>query len=92
MIPAALYLMGRTTRKHAVSFAIYSTVLGLQYMLYEDWISGKYALFIASNFPHPTAMMRLAIVMLADLIIVAYEINLLRTILSRFRTPIPSIP
>ena len=68
------------------AFAIYSTAVGVEYMLYEDWISRPYALALGAA-ASPADVLRLAALLTLDLVIVGCEAVWLLRALSRLRAP-----
>lgn len=55
-------------------FCAYSTVVGVQYMFYEDWINMPYAQFLHEHAAQAGALARLAALMGMDVFIVGCEI------------------
>lgn len=55
-------------------FCAYSTVVGVQYMFYEDWINMPYALFLQAHAGEAGPLARLAALMGMDLFILGCEI------------------
>lgn len=66
-------------------FVLYSTAVGVQYMLYEDWVYQPYALFLARDGIGAAAYARVATLVSLDLIIVASEMTWLALALRRLR-------
>ncbi len=67
-------------------FAIYSTVVGVEYMLYEDWANRPYA-FAFAEVTSAAGHVRLAALLALDTVIVVCEAVWLACALARLRLP-----
>ncbi|HEX7087917.1 MAG TPA: glycosyltransferase 87 family protein [Vicinamibacterales bacterium] len=68
------------------AFAIYSTAVGVEYMLYEDWVNGPYALAFEGA-ASAAGRLQLGALLALDTAIVACEAVWLACALSRLRLP-----
>lgn len=69
------------------AFAIYSTAVGVEYMLYEDWVNRPYAIAFQST-TLTADRLRLAVLLALDVLIVAFEMVCLWCALVRLRLPV----
>ncbi len=55
-------------------FCLYSTVLGIQWMFYENWIARPYAVFLEQHLHDPRALSHLVLQLIMDAVILGSEI------------------